>query len=216
MEPIYQSGMITMYCAEALDVLRSLPDNAFDLCLTDPPYGVGIARKGEVGKSRHRFAPSDWDAKRPAREYFDQIRRISRHQIIWGGNYFADLLPPTRCWLVWHKRPNNKTDFADCELAWTSMDANARLLVHEWNGFRKQVPERRFAHPTQKPLRLFEWCIGRVKGEVRSVIDPYMGTGTAMEAARNLGIEAVGIDREQQYCDIARERLLQGALGSEP
>lgn len=209
METILDADRLTIYRADALEYLRKLPDNAFDVCLTDPPYGVGIAKRGMVGNKAVSFAPSSWDAKRPAREYFDEIRRVSRVQIIWGGNYFADILGASRCWLVWHKRPKNATCFADCELAWTSMDANARVLVHEWNGFRKHEPEVRFAHPTQKPLRLFSWCLSHVKGEVRSVLDPFMGTGTTLVAAQKLGIRAVGIDQDRAYCEIAAGRLLK-------
>lgn len=214
MTPFFDDGQIKIYCADALDYLKSLDDNAFDLCLTDPPYGIGIAKKGAVGggKGLNTFKPMNWDAKRPPKEYFDEIQRVSRFQIIWGGNYFADWLKASRCWLVWHKRPNNKTGFADCEMAWTSMDANARVLVHEWNGFRKHTKEDRFAHPTQKPMRLMAWCISQLHGEVKTIIDPFMGTGTTLKVAKDLGLRAVGIDREEPYCEIGKTRLLQQSL----
>lgn len=208
MRNFYDGGDVQVYCGDALHYLKTIPDKSFDLCLTDPPYGINIAKRGEVGRTKHKFAASNWDANRPAKEYFDEIQRVSKVQIIWGGNYFADLLKATRGWLVWFKRPNNTTDFADCELAWTSQDANARVLEHLWNGFRKHEPEQRFKHPTQKPLRLMRWCIQQVKIPVRSVIDPFAGTGTSLVAARELGAFAVGIDQGEDYCEIMRKRLL--------
>lgn len=206
----FERDGITIIHGDALEAMGAEPDGAYDLLLTDPPYGIGIAAKGMIGNGRPT-AKMDWDKRRPTDEAFAAMRRVSSRQVIWGGNYFADLLPASRCWFVWYKRPNNKTDFADCELAWTSQNANAKVLDHVWNGARKYEPEDRYAHPTQKPLRLMRWCIeatGAGKaGPVASVFDPYLGTGTSLVAARALGIRAVGVEREERYCEMAAERV---------
>jgi hypothetical protein len=118
--------------------LHRLGRQSFDLCLTDPPYGVGIAKRGYVGGTKRRFSPKSWDVSRPGSETLALICEVSRHQIIWGGNYFADALPPSRCWLVWHKKPYpNRTSFADCEIAWTSLDQNSKVFRHMWSGFMR-------------------------------------------------------------------------------
>jgi hypothetical protein len=152
----------------------------------------------------------NWDSKRPRKEVFDMILGETDRQIIWGGNYFADLLPASRCWLIWHKRSeaNGQTDFADAELAWTSLDANVRLIAHEWNGFRRQGNEARLPHPTQKPTGVFGWCV-QLAGAVTSIIDPYMGSGTALRVAKDLDIPATGIEINEQFCEMAAKRLDQ-------
>lgn len=200
----YSRSGVEIWHGDALEAMRSYRAREFALCLTDPPYGVNIAKRGDVGGVK--FKKSDWDAKRPPAHVFSEIQRVGQASIIWGGNYFADLLPPSRGWLVWHKRPDNRTSFADCELAWTSLNANARVLVHLWNGFRKHEPEERFSHPTQKPLRLMRWCLDYASGPA-SVIDPFCGTGTTLLAAAMAGSRAVGVDAEESYCEISARRL---------
>src|SRR5262249_8191082 len=107
--------------ADCLDELRKMPSKSIDLILTDPPYGIGIATQGYVGARGRSFAPKTWDARIPCLEYFSEMRRVSKNQIIFGGNYFAHMLPPSQCWLVWWKNDGlPRLNFADCELAWTS------------------------------------------------------------------------------------------------
>ena len=132
--------------------------------------------------------------------------------IIWGGNYFG--LPGTSGWLVWDKE-NGKNDFADCELAWTNLDAAVRLFRYRWNGMLQKHAGRRKevrVHPTQKPLPLMAWCLMRAPDDVATVLDPYMGSGTTLRAAKDHGIKAVGIDKDENYCAMAAERLRQEVL----
>lgn len=192
---------------KAENLLSETPKGRFDLCLTDPPYGLNIAGRGKVGGDGRMFSRKTWDLKRPSPEVFLQMRRASQNQIIWGGNYFADLLPPGRCWLIWHKRPYpNRTSFADCEIAYTSLNQNARVLPLTWSGAWRAYKEPNYAHPTQKPTRLFDWCLTIPKKAPASVVDPFLGTGTTIEACLRRGIYVEGGDMEEEYCEIAAKR----------
>lgn len=116
------------------------------------------------------------------------------------------MLPPSRCWLVWDKE--NSGDFADCELAWTNLDKAVRIFRYLWNGMIKEQPEYRM-HPTQKPLALMKWCITQAPTDVKSIVDPFCGSGTTLVAAKALGLSAVGVEREEKYCESAAIRLQQ-------
>jgi site-specific DNA-methyltransferase (adenine-specific) len=198
--------MMTIIHGDCLDYLRSLPDNAIDLLLTDPPYGIDIAKRGYVGNGTN-FSKKAWDSKRPTQEYFFEMLRVSRNQIIWGGNYFADYLPPSRCWLVWYKRDNLPVlSFADCELAWTSFDRTAMVFNCRWYGFVKDSREKKM-HPAQKALAVMEWCIEEFSHEGHTILDPFLGTGSTGVAAKRLGRSFIGIERDREYVALAHERL---------
>lgn len=200
---------------DCLDVMREMPDKCVDLVLTDPPYGIGEA----AGKNRNRgtirapstdFGNEEWDDKRPSLEEFKEILRISRNQIIFGGNYFADLLPPSNCWIVWDKKING--DFADCELAWTSFDSAVRMVSYTWNGFLQgDMKHKEFRqHPTQKPLPVFRWCLEKYSKYISPggiVFDPYAGVGTTAMACDLLQFNWSLVEKEKKYCDIARKRI---------
>ena len=149
--------MVKLINADCLDAMKQLPDKSIDLILTDPPYGIG-----EDGKKNHSrvglakptlFTVKEWDKKRIEKEYFDEMFRISKNQIIFGGNYYLDFLPPTSCIIVWDK-DNGKTDFADCELAWTSFKSAVRKIKWRWQGFLQEdmKHKEKRVHPTQKPV----------------------------------------------------------------
>lgn len=186
------------------DILRA------DLLLTDPPYGLREAR----GKNRTRtnkakakdYGTSNWDDAPPSDFDLIRLRDLTKWQIMWGGNYFV--LPPSKCWLVWDKV--NSGDFADAELAWTNLDKAVRIFRWMWNGMLKEQPEFRM-HPTQKPLALGKFCIAQARG-AQSIVDPYMGSGTFIVAAKALGLRAVGADREEKSCEDAAKRLEQEAF----
>ena len=193
-----------IYCANCLDLMKDIPDKSVDLILTDPPFGIGMhiqigKKKGERGD---KWDASDWDNFRPDKRYFDELFRVSKNQIIWGGNYFD--LPATRCFLIWDKV--QRIDFADCEMAWTSFGTSARIYSFarsNMQGFR--FPERK--HPTQKPVPLYQWCIKNYSKETDLILDPFCGSGTTCLAAKMLGRRFIGIDISQAYVDIAEERL---------
>ena len=169
--------------------------------ITDPPYGIRADENPVRGSDRHERI--GWDRERPEREIFDEILRHGSAQIIWGGNYFTDLLPPSMCWLVWDK---GQTDFslADCEFAWNSKQGAARRLMLPRSEALKDGKE----HPTQKPVRLMVWCLEK-HPSAQTVCDPFMGTGTTGVACMQRGLRFVGIERERAYFDIACRRIEQ-------
>jgi len=208
--------MIKLIQGDCLDYMKTLEDNSIDVVVTDPPYGIGEA----AGKNKSRgtklfpskdFGSNDWDNQRPSIEIFNEILRVSKNQVIFGGNYFADLLLPSSCWLVWDKN-NGSTDFADCELAWTSFKTAVRYFKYTWNGFmqgnisNKKNNEKR-VHPTQKPLPLMEWVIKNYTKESDTILDPFMGSGTTGVACMNFNRKFIGIEKEEQFFQVATDRI---------
>lgn len=196
-----------------------MPENSIELVLTDVPYGIGEANGKNISRSTVRasatnFGHSDWDNQRITKEYFDEMRRVSLTQIIFGGIYYTDFLPPSSCWIVWDKC-NQNSDFADCELAWTSFDTATRLFRWTWDGFRQHdmgKKEKRI-HPTQKPRALFTWLLQNYSFlESDIILDPFLGSGTTAEACKLLHRNFIGIEINSDYCKIAEERLAQGVL----
>ena len=183
-------GNCTLYHGDCREVLPLLPP--VDLVLTDPPYGI-YACGGKWGKK----ADLQWDKEAADNE--DQLLAAGTVQIIWGGNYLV--LPPSRGWLAWRK-PDRVPSAADFELAWTSMDMNARLIDQTIAATNAE----RVGHPTQKPLRVMEWSLSFCP-EAQTVCDPYMGSGTTGVACARMGLQFVGIERERKYFDIACERI---------
>jgi DNA modification methylase len=183
----------------------------FDLCLTDPPYGIQMSKGfegfGGFGPPIPRRQYSDsWDSERPTIEVFSLLIASAVTSIIWGGNFFADLLPRSTHWLVWDKL-NTMPSFGDCELAWTNIGKKSvKKLTVEWNGLMGREPFR--DHPTQKPVKLMKLCLSFAP-DAKTVIDPLMGSGSVLVAAKHRGLTAVGIDMEEKYCEIAARRLSQ-------
>ena len=221
MKPYYEHAGITIYHGDCLSVMGQLAphygERLFDLLLTDPPYGIGEGQKKAA--SRYRSNPS-WVAARDTKIYPDGrwdgstnpeaialARSLCRSQIIFGGNYYD--LPPASCWLVWDKETTG--DFADCELAWTNMAKAVRRIRHLWSGYKQATPEQR-QHPTQKPEAVMLWTLAQAPADVRTILDPFMGSGTTLVAAKRLGKSCVGIEQEERYCEIAAKRLAQEAL----
>jgi len=172
------------------------------LLLTDPPYGININKSNRLSVSRG-FGGETWDSEVVDSALLDSLCAASNSQIIWGGNYY--MLNPSRCFLVWDKQ-NDGRDFADCEYAWTSLDAVARIFR-----MRPMNMDGGKVHPTQKPERLIRWCISQA-GEVQTILDPFAGSGTTGRAAKDLNKTAVLIEREERYCEIAARRMAQEVL----
>ena len=198
-EVIGEHRLILGDCVEAIGLVGEV-----DLVLTDPPYGIDYGRSGGFsashgwGEWRENVA---WDAERPDLAIFDAMRACSRDQIIWGGNYFTDYLPPTMQWLVWDK---GQRDFslADCEFAWSSQNKAARIFNYARGKAVKDGKE----HPTQKPVQLMQWCLEFLP-KAKTILDPFMGSGTTGVACVNLGRSFIGIEREPTYFDIACRRI---------
>ena len=204
-KPYYDHNGITIYHGDCREILPHLPK--VDLVLTDPPYGINenhkkAASRGKLAKPRD-YGVFNWD-KEPIPEWLLlQIRDKADKVIVWGGNYYP--LPPAKCWLVWDKK-NGTNDFADCELAWTNLPKAVRRIEHLWNGMLRKNCEDRF-HPTQKPIEVITWAAQQTEWE--TCLDPFMGSGTTLRAAKDLGRKAIGIEIEEKYCEIAAERLEQ-------
>jgi DNA modification methylase len=206
-----QIGDATLYHTDCADILPVI--HKHDLVLTDPPYGVkrdkgfeGFGGFGGFGTpiGRRRYEEDNWDGERPDKVVFDALLESCIAAIIFGGNFFADLLPRSTFWLVWDKM-NTMPTFGDCELAWTNIDRKSvKKFVHEYNGLLGKEAER--SHPTQKPVRLMEWCLSHYKPAL-TVLDPFMGSGTTGVACAKHGLTFTGIEREKKYFDIACERI---------
>lgn len=216
MKPYYSEAGIEIYNCDCREILPSLPK--VDLVLTDPPYGIGADKNLRANKQHgNAVAPSkdyglgDWDAQPPSDWIFGLIRELSRFQVIWGGNYFP--LPPSQCWLVWDKK-NGDNGYADCELAWTNLSKAVRKFEWRWMGMLQEDMGRKEYrdHPTQKPQALMRWCVSQAPDDCSVILDPFMGSGTTLRAAKDLGRKAIGIEIEEKYCEIAANRLRQEVL----
>jgi DNA modification methylase len=206
MKPYYEHGGITIYHGDCREILPSL--GRFGLLLTDPPYVIGAsAGTGKYGREKWTATDSGWDFAVPTAAELTALCEATDRQIIWGGNYFA--LPPTRNYFIWDKGAGFKgRDFAECELAWCSWDANARIFARDplaSGDYRGKT------HPTEKPVALMKWCIAR-SITAGPILDPYAGSGTTGVAAKDCGMEAVLVEREERYCEIAAKRLSQEVL----
>ena len=197
-----------IYCGDCLDLMREMPDKSVDLVLTDPPYGIGD--KLAIGGCTKRnlmmelYLNSPWEDVAPSKEYFDEVFRVSKNQIICGGNYFD--LPPTRGFIVWDK-VKFASNYSQVEYIWTSFDCISRIFKYCSNGGFVIKPEDKHEHPTQKPLALIKWILEKYSDEGMTVLDPFMGSGTTCVACKKLGRNYIGIDKEPAYVEIARKRI---------
>lgn len=186
-------GNAELYCADCMEVLPTLPK--VDAVITDPPYGIGIAKN----PVRQKHEKMNWDNSIPDKKVLDSIVSISPTAVIWGGNYFD--LPPSQGFLVWDKLQPENFSLAMCEQAWCSFKKPAKIFRHSVTSYEKE-------HPTQKPVALMQWCILQA-GTPVSVLDPFMGSGTTGVACMNMGIHFVGVEKEPKYFDIACRRIEQ-------
>ncbi len=212
-QPCECADGITLYHADCRDVLPLLPK--VDLVLTDPPYGIGaltdrrqLCAKTGIYAGRH-FPPVTGDDKP-----FDPrpFLPLAADVVLFGANHFAALLPSSAAWFVWDKRNGAKSDqFSDCELAWRSRGGSVRIFRHLWKGGITASERHRKLHPTQKPVVLMRWCLGFYP-DAAIILDPFTGSGTTLRAAKDLGRKAIGIEIEEEYCEIAANRLRQEVL----
>lgn len=198
MKPYYSEDGITIYHGDCREILPSVQADAV---VTDPPYGIS-ANRMTLGAGKKTFERGgDWDSERVD---LSSLLQIGTAHGIWGGNYYTDLLKPTNQWMIWHK-VNDGRSFSECEMCWTDFSGNIKHLSHHWSGEDKQ-------HPTQKPFPLMRWCLSFLPEICTSILDPFMGSGTTLRAAKDLGRKAIGIEIEEKYCEIAAKRLSQRVL----
>lgn len=207
---IVEIGLAKLYLGDCKDILPIL--DKVDLCLTDPPYGIGLAGGfggfGGFGApiSRKQYE-GDWDNVTPDKELFNLFLNLANESIVWGGNYFTDKLPCGEFWLVWDKQ-NTMPTFSDCELAWTNIaKKSVKRIVYMQNGCMTKSKEKERFHPTQKPVDVMKWCIEQCKKNPQTILDPFMGSGTTGVGAVQMGRKFIGIEREEKYFDIACRRI---------
>lgn len=193
---VFQSGKITLIHGDCMEYLTGLEDKAFDLAVVDPPYGIDLASKSFRGKQ----AKKNWDESVPDEVYFKELMRVSKDQIIWGGNYFD--LPPTKGFLIWDKMQPFDFTSAMCEMAWSSIQKPAKM-------FRLHVvtAETNKIHPTQKPVKLYQWIFANYTKPTDRILDTHLGSGSSAIAAHYSGLEFVGIELDPDYYAAAVERF---------
>jgi len=223
MKPYYQDEWVTIYNADCREVIPQLDIN-FDLLLSDPPYGSGLSMEFN---DRFTHAADNWwkntDRSTCKRhdpvigddKPFDPAPFLKYPQIIlWGANYYSSRLPDSGGWLIWDKRhgvEDAEWPMSDAELAWTNIRKAVKIFRHRWFGLLRESEQGQHYHPTQKPVALMKWCIQQAK-DVNYILDPYMGSGPVLRAAKDFGIKAVGVELKKKYCDIAIKRLQQTSM----
>jgi len=210
-----QIGDATLYLGDCREILPLLPK--VDALVSDPPYGIGEAagkaitrtsgltsRLRDASKYQRDYGVSDWDDETQD-EAIAAAVKLARWSIVFGGNYYN--LPPTSCWLIWDKL-NGDTDFADCEMAWTNLPKAVRRIRFLWNGCMRRERDIAREHPTQKPVDVLKWCIEHLPDpHNKTILDPFMGSGTTGVACVKLGRKFIGIEIEPKYFEIACKRI---------
>ena len=217
MKPYYDHAGITIYHGDCREILPTLP--TVDLVLTDPPYGINFNASGRIGrpssvKTSGGVYGKEWGDIRGDDQPFNPSFVLAFTRIIlWGANHYASRLPDSGGWLVWDKKRGGTAGQgfigSDAELAWTNISGTVRMKSIFWDGFRREVEIHQHYHPTQKPTELMRWCIQLVNPAPETILDPFMGSGTTLRAAKDLGRKAIGIEIEEKYCEIAAKRLSQ-------
>ena len=188
-----------------MELMKRYEDNHFDLAIVDPPYGIGDKFKGgNSGKMNfNEVVEKGWDNETPSKEYFNELKRVSKNQIIWGGNYFLDNLGNTRCFICWDKKISEDFTLAMAELAWTSFDKLAKI-------FRMSVPKTGGKiHPTQKPVKLYEWLLMNYAKEGDKILDTHLGSGSIAIACHNRKFDLTACELDTEYYTKAMERIEQ-------
>jgi site-specific DNA-methyltransferase (adenine-specific) len=190
---------------DCMDYMRELPDNAFDLCIVDPPYGIGIDGQKACSKTNridHEF--KGWDTAIPDSDYFIELRRVSKNQIVWGGNYMTDNLQQSPCWLIWDKM--QEFSGATFEMAWTSFSSPAKAFrMSRVEAYTHQLK----IHPTQKPVKLYNWILDNYAEKGQRILDTHLGSGSSAIAAHYFGCDFVGIELDEDYYKAACKRFDQ-------
>ena len=200
-----------VYLEDCVKALKRFNDNHFDLAIVDPPYGIdgtveigfGDTKSGRVNRPS-KWGQKEWDKERPTKDYFDELKRVSKNQIIFGGNYFADLLEPSRCWIVWDKM--QRVNQADAELAWTSFTNSVRVYQYHCSKLQGFQNPNRF-HPTEKPISLYEWILDKYAKPNDLILDTHLGSGSSRIAAYKGGFNFVGFEIDAEYYDKQEKRF---------
>ena len=188
---------ITITNEDNMLLMARYPDNYFDLAIVDPPYGIGIETSGTHFKKNKA---KGWDNETPTKEYFIELKRVSKNQIIWGGNYFFNELGNTKTFLIWDKKIAEDMSFAMCELAWTSFKNGAKI-------FKQTATQIERIHPTQKPVALYKWILDKYAKENDKILDTHLGSGSIAIACHDYGFELTACELDPEYYDKAIQRI---------
>ena len=199
---------------DCMEGMARYPDKYFDLAIVDPPYGIGESGQRNITgdrptikwknpKSKH-YKVFD-DTKIPLKEYWKQLFRVSKNQIIWGGNYFTEYLKPSKGWVIWDKKVNIKEHLSMCELAWSSFDMKCNKFEYLWAGFKKQDFEARI-HPTQKPVALYKWLLSNYAKQGDKILDTHLGSGSSRIAAYEMGFDFTAFELDTEYFEAQEKR----------
>jgi site-specific DNA-methyltransferase (adenine-specific) len=188
-----------------MELMARYPDKYFELAIVDPPYGINInvsmgRRKGDKKSDYHKFAGNDISI--PSKEYFDELFRVSKNQIIWGGNYMTEFLKPSPCWLLWDKGFSEDVTFAQFEMAWTSFKSSCKK-------YNKNPLQQNRIHPTQKPIKLYEWLLMKYAKEGDKILDTHLGSGSSRIASYNLGFDFTACELDTEYFEAQEKRFQQ-------
>jgi len=207
--------MINLYNEDCLEAMKRMEDGKYDLAIVDPPYGINmdgdIYGERKPSKKWNRPQKKDydnkqWDNKRPSKEYFDELIRISKNQIIFGGNYFTDLIPVSGGWFVWDKGINENMTLSMGELAWISKTNSVKIKKFLWSGFAKCEEVNRI-HPTQKPVELYRWILQNYAKKGDTILDTHLGSGSIAIACHDMGYSLDGYELDTDYFEAASKRL---------
>lgn len=207
--------MTKAFNRDCMEAMREFPDKFFDLAIVDPPYGIGEDGRNNhtrsmVAKAKDYRGNSRYDNEKPGFTYFEDLFRISKNQIVWGGNYYIEFLKNTPCVIVWDK-DNGENDFADCELAWTSFDTAVRKFKWRWQGMlqedMKNKQER--IHPNEKPVALYTWLLKNYAKEGDKILDTHLGSGSSRIAAHDMGFDFWGYELDKDYFEAQEKRFKQ-------
>ena len=197
-----------VYNEDCMLGMARYPDKYFDLAIVDPPYGIDMANKINSVTGGIKHNAKDWDKYTPTQEYWDELFRVSKNQIIWGGNYFMSKIQrDSPCWIFWDKN-NGDSLFADGELAWTSFDSPVRLAKIHWCGSAaKHETGQNKIHPTQKPIKLYDWLLMKYAKPNDLILDTHLGSGSSRIAAYKGGFNFVGFEIDQEYYEKQEKRF---------
>lgn len=203
--------MNAVYNLDCMEAMRHIPDKCFDLAVVDPMYGIGEngAKSGSREKLAKRIDYKPVDDTPPSKDYFSELFRVSKNQIIWGANHFIEAMPRNAsCWIVWDK-DNGNTNYADCELAWTSFPGAVRRFKYLWSGMRQErqgANHQYRIHPCEKPIPLYAWIFSRFAKPGDKILDTHLGSGSSRIAAYNAGLDFVGFEIDPDYFRAQEER----------
>lgn len=205
---------LTLTNEDCMELLARTPDKYYELAIVDPPYGIGESgernkTRGKKAKSKEYKAFSGHDKEPPKQEYFDEVVRCSKNQIIWGANHFISKIPfDSPCWIIWDK-VNGETDFADCELAYTSFKTAARKFEFRWHGMLQQDMKNKEnrIHPTQKPVALYKWLLSNYAKPGDKILDTHLGSGSIAIACLDMGFELTGCELDSEYFGKMQQRI---------